>query len=247
MAWVRMAMPTLILGGWMVHQNIRFFRGNYKILMVASSLNTIRLYFFFIAYIYTSLSNAVLVFYTWPIFATVFSHFILKEEISKRQVAILGAAFTGILMVYAGHTFSFENSDFIGISAALAGAFFYSLMVIIFKSESQNYRIGESIFYQNFVGAIFYLPFILTNFPTPTKLDWALSMTHGIGIGVIVFYCFFYGLKRLKASTTSMITYLEIISAVTIGIIFFDDVLTWNMILGGLIIIGATSLLKLQD
>ena len=247
MAWVRMTIPTVVLGCWMWKNDISFFRGNMKLMLTASSMNTIRLYFFFIAYIYADLSNAVLVFYTWPIFATVFSYYLLKEDVTRRQVLILVIAFTGILLVYSSHEFSVDSTEFIGISAALASAFFYSLMVIIFKYESDHYQPGESVFYQNLVGSLVYLPFIIINEPRPNSLDWALSSTHGVVVGILVFYCFFFGLKHLKASTTSMITYLEIVSAVCVGVIFFDEVLSWNIMLGGALIIGSTSLLKTQN
>jgi drug/metabolite transporter (DMT)-like permease len=243
-AFIRTLIPAALMALWMVLQGTAFFRGNYKLMLGASALNALRLYFFFTAYLYTSIGNAVIISYTWPIFVTVFSMFFLREEVSRRQLWLLGLAFVGILIVYANQPFSFGNRDFIGMSAALGAAIMHAIGVTIFKKETDNYSRPEILFYQNCLGVLVFLPFILFNEPVPTVSDWTIASGHAFFLGIIGFYFFFYGLHYLKASVASALAYVEIVSALLFSVFWMKEELTGNMMLGGAVIVLSTVLLR---
>jgi len=245
-ACIRMMVPCLLLGGWLLSTGTRIFRGNYKVMLGGSMINAVRMYLFLVAFIYTSIGNAVIVFYTWPIFGTLLGATLLKEHITRRQIALLGLAFTGIITAYSNQDFSFENQDFIGMTAAISSAFLYALTVIIFKTETPNYTRNEIIFYQNIVGALVFIPFFIFNEPTPTVKDMTLGISYGLMVGIMAYSFFFFGLKYLEASKASMLTYVEVVSAVLLSYLVLGDVLSWNMIVGGGCIILSTILLRLE-
>ena len=245
-ACIRMMVPCLLLGGWLLSTGTRIFRGNYKVMLGGSMTNAVRMYLFLVAFIYTSIGNAVIVFYTWPIFGTLLGATLLKEHITRRQIALLGLAFTGIITAYSNQDFSFENQDFIGMTAAISSAFLYALTVIIFKTETPNYTRNEIIFYQNIVGALVFIPFFIFNEPTPTVKDMTLGISYGLMVGIMAYSFFFFGLKYLEASKASMLTYVEVVSAVLLSYLVLGDVLSWNMIVGGGCIILSTILLRLE-
>jgi len=246
-ACIRMMVPCLLLGAWMWYGGIRFFRGNYKVMLGGSMINAVRMYLFLAAFIYTSIGNAVIVFYTWPIFGTLLGATLLKEHITRRQIALLGLAFVGIIIAYSNQEFSFGNHDFIGMTAAISSAFLYALTVIIFKTETPNYTRNEIIFYQNVVGAFVFIPFFIFNKPTPTGIDMTLGIFYGLTVGIIAYNFFFFGLKYLDASRASMLTYVEVVSAVLLGYLVLGEVLSWNMIVGGGCIILSTILLRIEN
>ena len=167
MAWLRMATPTILIGAFLLYRGKNIFREGYKLMLTASVFNMIRMFFFFLAYIYTSVANAIIVLYTWPIFTVILSIIFLKEKVSRRQIFLLFISFIGIIVVYAGHELSFDNDDFKGLTAAICCAFFYAFTVIIFKSRSGEFDPFETIFFQNSLGAIVFLPFFITNDPSP--------------------------------------------------------------------------------
>jgi len=243
-AWLRTGVPAIILGGWMATQKIPLFRGNYKKLLVASLLNAIRMYLFMVAYIYTSIANAAILFYFWPIFATVLGFIVLKEKIKSLQIGLLIIAFVGLLIAYSGKTFTFEDKDFIGMLASVLSAFMYAVTVIIFKAESQNYERNELIFYQNLIGALLFLPFFIWQFPHAEIPHLGIGVFYGFLIGIVAFNLFFYGLKYLKASTASSIMYLEVVSAIVLSYLILGDQLTNNMIVGGSLILVSSFLLN---
>lgn len=243
-AWFRTAIPALLIGGWMMIKGIPFFRGNYKKMIWASLLNSIRMYLFFVAYVYTSIGNAVILCYTWPIFASLLSSKILKEKIPKQQIYLLILAFLGLVIANMDKTFSYEDHDFIGMTSAVASAFIYSITVIIFKSEAENYSTNEMIFYQNFTGMILFLPFAFYLNPLPLPSDYYIGFIYAVLIGIIGFNLFFFGLKYLKASVASSLMYLEVVGAIILSYIWYGDLLSWNMIIGGAMILSASFLIQ---
>ncbi|NND33508.1 MAG: EamA family transporter [Saprospiraceae bacterium] len=243
-AFVRTALPTAILAIWMMNRRITFFRGNYKRMLLASVLNAIRMYLFLTAFIYTSITQAVIMLFTWPIFVNILSSFWLKEKISVKQLITLLMAFSGIVIIYGNQSFNLDNRDFIGMSAGILSALFYSISYIIYKTEIDNFHRNEIIFYQNLVGGFVFLPFFFFINPWPQLNDFPLLITYGILMGIVIFNFFFYGLKYLKASQASMIAYVEIISAVATGIIFMGDELSPQILVGGLCILVSIYLIR---
>ncbi len=246
MSFVRTFLPTVILGGAMMYKNIPFFRGNYKLMLGASTLNALRMYLFFTAFIFSSIGKVVLILFTWPIFVSLFSAIFIKEVITRRTIFLLTLSFSGIVLVYAHEELSLQSSDFIGLSAALGTAMCYAITVVIFKRESGNYTRSEIIFYQNLVGVFVYLPFILFTRPWPSTQDLVLSSSHAIFLGVIGFYFFFYGLRHLNASVASLLAYVEIVSALLLSAFVMKEPISPNMIGGGVLIVVSSLFIRRQ-
>ncbi len=242
-SFIRTLVPTVLLGSLMWYKGIGLFRGNYRLMLGASVINALRMYFFFTAYLYTSIGNAVIISYSWPIFVAIFSIFFLGEMVTRGQFALMGMAFAGILIVYANQEFSFENQDFVGMLAALGAAVAHATAVTIFKRESDNYSRTEIIFYQNCMSVLIFLPFFLSA-PFPSLQNWTLAGSHAILLGIIGFNFFFFGLKHLRASIASAIAYLEIISALLFSYFWMNEAITVNMLLGGAVIVASTLLLR---
>lgn len=236
-AWLRAAFPALLLIVWLFYKRLNCFHGNYPKMLLSSFINAGRMYLYLIAFIYTSIGNAVILFYTWPIFATILGIFFLKEKVSRKQIALMLLAFIGLGIAYSNKSFSFEDRDFIGMVSAVIASFGYAITVVLFKSEANNYHRNEIIFYQNFAGVLVFLPIFWTNAPLGEMKDFGFALGYAFVIGIVVFSLFFYGLKYLKASTASSIMYLEVVSAIAFGYLLLGEKLDLNMIIGGLIII----------
>ena len=241
-AWLRMTTPTVVMAIWMWWEGIAFFRGKWKKMTMISVLGTLRTILFFIAYTYATIGNAVIIFYTFPIFSAILGIVLLREQVGRRQQMLLLMAFAGIVLAFSNKPFSLENNDFIGMLAALGSALIYALTVVLFKSESRHYSWKELVFYQNFSGAILLLPFF--QFSKALPLDYTLGISYGLLIGVLVFSLFFFGLKKLPASIASALMYMEVVSAIVLSTIFMGEQLSWPMVIGGILILMSSLLLK---
>lgn len=244
LSFFRMFIPAAILLVFFSYKKTKLFTGNFKLMLLASLFNAIRLFLYIFAFLHTSISNAIIILFTWPIFATIFSIVLLKEKISKRTALLIILAFIGIIVMYANKEINFSNDDFIGAMAMLGSAIFFALSIVTFKKESNNYSELETTFYQNVVGAIIFLPFIFINQPFPNPLHFSLGILYGFLFGIIAFTLFFYALKRLKLSHYSLFSYWEVPASIIFGFIFFKEIITINMIIGGALIITSGLLLR---
>lgn len=240
----RVFVPVAILLIYLGWKKVKLFKGNYKIMLVASGLNAARMFLYMVAYRYTSVGSAVVLLFTWPIFATIFGAIFLKEKVSKRTALLVGMAFLGIIIMYLNKEINFGSNDFIGMGAMLLSAIIFSITAVIFKKELKNYSTAETIFYQNLIGAIVFLPFIFINKPLPTIAQTSVASVYAFIVGIVAFLLFFYALKKLKMSHYSLFTYWEIPAALVFSVIFFKEVITLNMIFGGALIIIAGLLLR---
>lgn len=236
--WLRTVIPAFIFGVWIVKSRSLFTKHNPKKMIMASFINACRMYLFILAFQHTTISNVMILFYSWPIFVNVLSIFFFKERMGKKQLLFLMMAFIGLIMLSSNGAIGHDNKeDYIGILAALCSAIGYATNVIIFKSEMNNYTKHEIIFYQNIMSAFIFLPFFIIDFSNVTGYDIGWGTLLGILVGTIAVSLFFYGLRHLKASVTSSIMYIEVLSGTILGYLFFKDTLNANMVIGGILIL----------
>ena len=242
-AWFRTGIPILILIPFLWKDGELHFKGNNKKMLVASLINAARMYLYLLAYIFTSIGNTVVLFYTYPIFVTVIEAIFFRQKIERKQTLLLLLAFTGIVITYVGKPFSFQSNDFIGMLAAVGASIGYAVTVVLFKAENTRYSKNQMIFYQNIVGAIVFIPFLIA-IPSATLPDIGIGVFYGFLIGILVFKLFFFGLKQLSAATTTTLMYLEVVSAILLGYFVFDEAITWNILLGGSLIVTSSYLIS---
>ena len=244
LTFFRVAVPTVVLGLYLSLKRVRLLRYPVGWMLAGSTLNAARIYLYVLSYSYTSIANAIIVLYMWPIFATLMSRFFLGEHLPPRNASLLALPFIGILIIFSQQPFSWANDDFIGMSAMLASALIYAATVIIFKKESDKYSGLETVFFQNAVGSLVFLPLWLLDDTILGPATLVSLVLFATTVGVVAFGLYFTALKYIKASTLSFISYLEVLVATAYGLLFFGETLTWPTVVGGALIIVSTILLK---
>ena len=230
--WFRAGVPVLFLLPGLIKANELRVKGNTKILVLASVINAVRTYFFLLAFVYTSVGNAVVLFYVYPLFITIIETLIYKTPIKRNQILLMLLAFAGIAVTYADKEFSFASRDFIGMLAAVLAALGYAFFVCIFKRQTHDCNRNQLLFYQNIAGALLFLPFLF-GVQQVELAHIGIGVFYGLLIGIVQFSLFFFGLKHLNATTAASLMYLEVLSAVILSFLILDEQLSWNTYLGG--------------
>ena len=244
-SFFRVAIPTLVLLIYFRFKKSKLIDVDNKALMLfASFLFAIKTLLTVLGFQLAPISTVILVAYTWPIFATIFSRIILKERLVARNIYLLLMAFVGIIFIFFNQTISFENLEFLGLFFMLLVAILHAIVIVIFKKESDKNSKYTTIFYQNFIGFLIFLPFLFINKPMPTLVQTGIGIGYGAVIGLLGFLFFFSALKKINASTASHLAYFEVVGAVLFGVILFHETLTWNVVVGGLLIICSIAFLK---
>ncbi|MGM5484733.1 MAG: DMT family transporter [Nanobdellota archaeon] len=245
-AFFRFIVPLVISFIVIRYKGIKLFTGRYRTMLLASFLNALRLIFYFVAYIYTTMTNSIIMLFTWPIFAAIFGVYILKENITRKQIMLFALAFIGIIVMNLGKELSFDNRDFIGMGAMLISAVVLSLTNISYKKVISTFSNWETIFYQNLFGAFIFLPFIIFNSPGPTNEQISLGLLYSFLIGIVAFYIFFSAMRKLKMIEYSLLKYMEVVFNILFGFLIFGDKITLQVVIGGGLIIFSGMLLRMK-
>lgn len=239
-AFFRMAVPTVVIGGAFFLRGHAISRDRIPLRLGASALNAVRMLFFFLAYQYTTIANAVVALYTWPIFAAIFARVILGERVSARRAALLALAFAGIPLLYLRALFSPGGTalnDVIGISSMLLSAAFHSLAIVLLKRAKPGNSRFESTFFQNCVGALVFLPVVLLMRPDISLYQLSIVLYLGFFVGIVGFTLFFIGLHAAGTARITNLAYFEVVVAVALSVIVLRQPIHWNTMVGGALII----------
>ncbi|HUQ85724.1 MAG TPA: DMT family transporter [Candidatus Limnocylindrales bacterium] len=233
----RVAAPTFILFMYFGLKRQNIFKTATKMVIFISLLNALRMYLWLFAYLHTSVGNAVIILYTWPVFTVLLGPLIIKEKLTKQKLALALIAFIGIVIIFSNKEVSFGNKDFIGMLAMLVSASLSAVTTLLFKPQSKHYTKQQLVFFQNVAGAIIFLPFLFINQPYPTLSQASLASIYSALIGLVAFLLWFSALKKIKASTLAIISYTEVVSAIILGALILKEGITPNMVIGGAIIL----------
>jgi drug/metabolite transporter (DMT)-like permease len=236
----RVAAPTIILFVYFILKHKNIFKTATKMVIFISLLNAARMYLWLFAYLHTSVGNAVIILYTWPVFTVLFGPVIIKEKLTRHKLLLTLIAFIGIIIIFSNKEISFENKDFIGMLAMLVSAMLSAITTLLFKPQSKHFSKQQLVFFQNVAGAVIFLPFLFINRPFPTISQAALSIVYSALIGLVAFLLWFSALKKIKASTLAIISYTEVVSAIVLGVLILGEAVTPNMVIGGGIILSVS-------
>ena len=149
-AFFRVGIPVMVLGICLTVKRERLFQNGVKIILMASVVNAIRLLFYFIGYLNAPIGNAIIILYTWPVFAVIFSHFFLREPLPCLNQILLLMAMGGIVMVFSDKNIHLDNSVILGMGAMLISAALNAATVVLFKHESTKFTAPQIVFFQYF-------------------------------------------------------------------------------------------------
>ena len=242
-AFFRTMIPALILFVLLKRQGKVFFKDAWQWMLLASALNALRTLLFFISFNMTSIGNAQVTLYSWPIWATVLSFFFLGEKIERFQWVLLATAFLGVLIMLFSTGTGFLGNDFLGITCMLASAFIYSAALIIFKKHQGIYSSQEIVFFQNFVSPFVFLPFLFYYAPELNVRQIGIASAFGLINGVVAFILFFSALRELKTATASQVTYLEPLCGLVLSYFIYGELLRSVQFVGAAFILGSTFVL----
>ncbi|BAW97357.1 hypothetical protein NIES970_23080 [[Synechococcus] sp. NIES-970] len=244
MTFFRAGIPLIFVSALFLYRREPLFWGATPFLLLISFLDAVRGLCYIIGFSYADLSSAVVILYTWPLFTTLFSWIFLKEAIPRRNLWLLPCFILGIAVIYANSEINLSSRSFLGLTSVLIAAVLVAATVVMYKIKAADFSVYRLIFYQNLVAGVVSFPFLLGTYPGPNPFQFTMGGIYGVSIGIIGFMLFFSALTKLPASTTALLCYLEILSTIFCGIVFFQEQLSPNVILGAGLILGASFCLK---
>ncbi|PKL03746.1 MAG: EamA family transporter [Synergistetes bacterium HGW-Synergistetes-1] len=197
----------------------------------------------FYGYKHTSISSAVIIYNMCPVYVMIAAPLLLKETISKIQIAVVFFSFLGLFMI-VGQNLS-EGYGYLGMALSAVSGMLYATIILINRSIRSRVDNQTGTFVQISAAMIVLLPFVLAegNILTVRDLD-AAAVIYTILLGVlhtgIVYTIFFSLTTQMKYLEIVLYSYLEPLFGILFSVIFIGEKLTVLQIIGGILILGST-------
>ncbi len=199
---------------------------------------------FLTSFVYTTVQHAAALLYTAPAFVAVLSWFILKEHLTKQKLAAIVLSMLGaflILGLVRGEPIFATNTQ-IGDWLAVAAGLTYSSWYIFGKVLGRNREAAVTSLLALCFGAMFLFPLMigLQGLRLPQGLlAWQLVATVGIFPTAIAYVLYLSGLRLLDATKASVFAIVEPVSAAVFGYWFFHEILSYDSLVGFMLIISS--------
>lgn len=196
----------------------------------------------FYGFKHTSIASAVIIYNMCPVYVMIFAPLVLKEAISKIQIAVITVSFAGLLLI-VGQNLS-EGYGYSGMALSAISGMIYASIVLINRSIKERADNQTATFVQILTAMIVLLPFVLIegNIHGAMRLD-AVAVTFTVLLGVLhtgVAYTMFFSLyAHMKSVEIVSYSFLEPLFGILFSVIFIGEILTFQQIIGGVLILGS--------
>jgi len=180
------------------------------------------------------LANAMVLFYTFPVFAAVFSLMVLREPVGKWDVTLIAGAMIGIYVLLDPGSHGLNWGDVLGLTAAC----FAGLTVVLVRKLRQTNNPFVIYFYFCLVGGIISCPFFLkaSRVPSFSQLLFLVAIGSAFLIAQLLMN---QGFKICRAAEGSVLLMSELVFAALAGVIIFRDPLNVGFLIGASLILGS--------
>ena len=230
---------TLLFTGLLIfREKINPF-GNHKKLLIARGITgTIALFLVYESIKRFPLSEATVIQYLFPIFTALIAALIISEPLNKK---IFGAILVGLFGVYVvlGVPFLIDTVEINinNIIIAITGSFLTGLSyVLVRQSTKVNEHPLVVMFYFPLFTVPFCIPLLFSNWVNPSSKEWGFLLLVGVCTQLGQFFLT-HGYKELPAAKAAPLSYVQVPFAMIMGIIFFDEVISLNFIIGSMLVL----------
>lgn len=193
---------------------------------------------FFQAIQVSTVAIGLLTFSTFPVFVTFMEPYFFREKIRRIDVIVALVTFAGVALVIP--SFELGNNMTQGAIWGVISGFTFAILSILNRKYVANYSSRVIAFYQDATAVLILLPFFFILQPNFTTQDIMLLVLLGVVFTGIAHTLFIGGLSHVKAQTASIIASLEPVYGIITAVIFLGEIPTLRVVVGGVIILGAT-------
>jgi drug/metabolite transporter (DMT)-like permease len=176
-----------------------------------------------------------------PLFTILVAHFMLHDDkMTTPKVLGLLTGFAGVVVLMS-KDLGASTSSLLGQLAVILACVFYAASSII----ARVYTEGTSATMRGLGPLVSASAVMIASafiFESPIKIPtlpitWIALLWMGILGSGLAFIMLFYLIHEIGPTRTTMVTYLFPLGGVTLGVIFLNEALTWQIVTGAVLII----------
>jgi len=197
---------------------------------------------YFISVKHTSVSIAVLLLYTAPVYVTLLSPLLLKEYINRRSIFALVISIIGVILVIRPDTL-FQDVDYtylIGLAAGLVSGVLYGGMTLTSRYLKDDYTGTTQAAWALLITLLIFTPYSVAITQKVLLDNLGVLVLFGLISTALALVLYLSGLMQVRAQNASIVALLEPASAVVFAYLILSEPVTVSMLAGGaLILLGA--------
>jgi len=207
---------------------------------IAMGINWILL---FEAYKYTTVAISTLSYYFAPVIVTAVCPVLFKEKLTKKQALCFVMSTLGLSLVIGITDLGSGGNDLLGVVFGLGAAVFYATVILLNKFIKGVAGIQRT--FLQFLAAISILfPYVLftggSSLSGMSTTGWICLLIVGLIHTGITYCLYFSSLKELPGQEAAILSYIDPLVAVVIGVLVLGEPLSWQQLIGGGLILGFT-------
>lgn len=218
-------------------RGVHIWGNNKKILLLRGACGAVALVLYFATIQAIPLASAVTIQFLTPVFTSILGVFIVKEKIRPIQWLFFAIAFAGILIIQGFDTRITPFYLIIGLIAALFSGLAYNFI----RKLNVNEHPLVIVFYFPLVTLPFTGIYSFFNWTQPEGSEWILLLC----IGVLTQIAQYFMTKAYQAeelSKVSSLTYINIIYALGLGWIIFEETFNFMTYIGMFVVLAGVLL-----
>ena len=204
---------------------------------------------YFYAIQLTTVTIAVILFYTYPVFVSIYGHKSKGEKVSSLTIIAIPLTFMGVALVVKAYETSWINANLPGIIVGLASSILFAQYFIQAKEFRKHYTNWTLMIYGDTIGALILTPITFTSINEiinyPLEL-WLIILTIAWVPSLLAYLLYSYAIKHAEYSKGSILGVLEPLSAAILSTIILKESLTAPQIIGMIMALTGVTLPFLQ-
>ena len=189
-----------------------------------------------------TLSAAIVFFYSFPAFAAIFAPLLFGDRPSGNDLLLIAGALVGVAVL-----FDFDLSGaLLGQSAAVLGAVFAGLTVVLIRKLREDHGPAILYFYFCMIGGLVSLgPFLADPVVPCNTVEWLLVagiILTSTGAQLLMNQ----GFQHCKSWEGGLFMTSEVVYTAIFGLFFLGESVTWRFWAGGTLILGSAVASNLQ-
>lgn len=202
--------------------------------------------FFYLAGLIIGTGTAMVIFFSFPVFVTLFALFFKESELNRYMVIALIMVVLGMICLNGNGDYEMNNW---GIILALIAAFSYGVYVYYCKTSSAKV---DTLWLTLFIClgcSLLFLIFTLytrTWFYPTTWMAWRDIFILGIAATAIPIQLLLNGLKYVSSVKASILSVMEPVTTVVLGVLLLDEHLTMLQVVGILIVLTGAIVIQFE-
>lgn len=247
LALYRAILAAVLIGGYLLISKqkiaIRNIGKDFLLLLLSGMAMGINWILLFEAYKYTTVAISTLSYYFAPVIVTLVCPVLFREKLTKKQILCFAMSTLGLTLVIGITDPGKGGNDAVGIAFGLGAACFYSAVILLNKFIKGVAGIHRTLL--QFLSAIvILLPYVAfsggMHLDSLDSIGWVCLLIVGLVHTGITYCLYFSSLKELPGQEAAILSYIDPLVAIVIGVLVLGEPLSWQQLIGGAMILGFT-------